>query len=305
MAFPFSNVIVIGSTGNVGPSIIDNLFLNAEYFKQITAVTSSNVDDPKFANIKSRGVKVVQVDLDDKQSLVNAFKGYDVIISVIGVPGFLKQILFIDAAVEAGVKHFVPSEFGADIFDPTVLNVGVLDPKRKVEEHLFAYAKQGNITYTIFNTGVFFDWALKTGFIDFDLKTQEVVLYNEGKHPFVSTNVEEIGKFVVAALKRPDLSINKQLRLGTLFVSQQEILQSLEKATGKKWTIKGHSTTEEAKKRASEFLAKGDIRGFVQNSILSHIYSGEHQYPLDDNKLFPDVKLLTLDQSVELVVKSL
>lgn len=53
-------------------------------------------------------VKVVKVDLDNHQELVNALKGNEaVILSGKGEPERV-----IDAAIEAGVKRIIPSEFG-------------------------------------------------------------------------------------------------------------------------------------------------------------------------------------------------
>eukprot|EP01112_Ceratiomyxa_fruticulosa_P001009 TRINITY_DN1096_c0_g2_i1.p1 TRINITY_DN1096_c0_g2~~TRINITY_DN1096_c0_g2_i1.p1 ORF type:complete len:184 (+),score=43.60 TRINITY_DN1096_c0_g2_i1:474-1025(+) len=181
------------------------------------------------------------------------------------------------------------------------LEVVALGEKRRIQQHLENYAQQGKITYTIFITGIFFDWGIKTGFLDFNLKTQEVALYDEGKNKFAGTNLDTIGQFVAASLKHPELSANKRLKIANFLVTQLEVLHSLEKATGKKWTVKERTTFAELKKQIP-LLEKGEGH---RKSILSVIYGGAVDYPLDDNKLFPEVNPLTLDQSVELLVKDL
>ena len=51
--------------------------------------------------------------------------GIDAIISVVGSLALATQIGYIDAAVEAGVKRFIPSEFGCDTQAPYLFH-----PKR-------------------------------------------------------------------------------------------------------------------------------------------------------------------------------
>lgn len=60
------------------------------------------------------GSKSVVVDLKDKAALEAAFKEntIDVVISTVGQPGLPDQPTIADAAKAAGVKLFVPSEFG-------------------------------------------------------------------------------------------------------------------------------------------------------------------------------------------------
>jgi NmrA-like family len=89
--------------------------------------------------------------------------GIDAIISVVGSLALATQIGYIDAAVEAGVKRFIPSEFGCDTQAPYLFH-----PKRVAnnsqEEMIFAqkrgvaaYLKElsdlNKITYTLISTG--------------------------------------------------------------------------------------------------------------------------------------------------------
>jgi hypothetical protein len=59
-------------------------------------------------------VKVVKVDFSNKQELVNAFRGNDAIVITIGDMANIEKNskAIIDAAIEAGVKRVIPSEFG-------------------------------------------------------------------------------------------------------------------------------------------------------------------------------------------------
>lgn len=58
----------------------------------------------------------MKVDYSDKNSLVQALQGVDVVLSFIVAhldPGGIAQKSLIDAAVDAGVKRFAPSEWAS------------------------------------------------------------------------------------------------------------------------------------------------------------------------------------------------
>ena len=58
-------------------------------------------------------VKVIKNEFSES-ALVSAFRGQDAVVSNVGAAAFLDQKKMIDAAIEAGVKRFIPSEFSVD-----------------------------------------------------------------------------------------------------------------------------------------------------------------------------------------------
>jgi uncharacterized protein YbjT (DUF2867 family) len=58
------------------------------------------------------GVKVVKGDYN-LEFFTEALKGQDVILSTVAAAGLLDQKVVIDAAITAGVKRIIPSEFGS------------------------------------------------------------------------------------------------------------------------------------------------------------------------------------------------
>jgi putative NADH-flavin reductase len=58
-------------------------------------------------------IAVVKTDFD-LASLTRAFQGKDAVISMIPIVSLGEQAVVIEAAIAAGVKRFVPSEFGSD-----------------------------------------------------------------------------------------------------------------------------------------------------------------------------------------------
>jgi hypothetical protein len=69
----------------------------------------------------------------------------------------------IDAAIAAGVKRFIPSEFGANNLDPRARKlVPIYDIKGAMREYLSAKtaASNGSFTWTSFSCGSWLDWSV-------------------------------------------------------------------------------------------------------------------------------------------------
>lgn len=104
MAATKSKILFIGGTGYIGKFIVQ---ASAKAGHETFAlVRESTLSDPAKANIienfKSQGVKIVHGDLYDHQSLVNAIKQVDVVISTVGHGQLPDQDKIIAAIKEAG-----------------------------------------------------------------------------------------------------------------------------------------------------------------------------------------------------------
>lgn len=102
--------------------------------------------------------------MNSSSALVDAFKGEDAVICTLNVEVLAFQAKYIEAAVEAGVKRFIPSEWGshhiktpatemAQVFAGKAALVNFLDKKSKE-----ASASGKEFHWTGVNNGVFFDW---------------------------------------------------------------------------------------------------------------------------------------------------
>ena len=94
---------------------------------------------------------MIQVDYSNKESVKEALTGVDVVISTVPHASLDVQPGIAEAAKEAGVKLFVPSEFGV----PTEgVTEGRFAAKAKIHEQLKAIG----IPYALFYTGPFADF---------------------------------------------------------------------------------------------------------------------------------------------------
>lgn len=96
---------------------------------------------------KASGAKIAVVDYASAESLKNAVTGADVVISTVTAAALQVQHLLAEQAKAAGVKLFVPSEFG----DPTDIEnaEGIFLLKQSVHHK----CKELALPYALFFTG--------------------------------------------------------------------------------------------------------------------------------------------------------
>lgn len=92
------------------------------------------------------------------ESLEAVFKGQDAVVSVVGATAFPEQKKFVDAAIRAGVKRFIPSEFSASSQNAAVLQLlPLFGQKKELVEYL--KSKEGDgLTWTGIASSCLFDW---------------------------------------------------------------------------------------------------------------------------------------------------
>lgn len=95
-------------------------------------------------------VKVIEVDYSSDESIKHALTGVEVVISTIAGAAIDVQGKIGVAAKEAGVKLFVPSEFGGKTEGKTT---GMHGAKASIQEQLKALG----MPYAVFYTGAFAD----------------------------------------------------------------------------------------------------------------------------------------------------
>lgn len=258
------NVAILGASGNLGPSIVNAFLKNGSFNITAIARTESKATFPS-------GVKVIKTDLTTEESLKKAFEGQDAVISSAGAGQLSDQKLYIDAALAAGVKRFVPSEFGSDLSDPKVVElIPLFQGKVDVTKYLES-KESSSFSWTAVSNGPFFDWGLKVGFLGFDLNNKTAKIWDDGNTTWSTTNLALIGEALVKAFLPEHV---EETRNQTIFISshtatQNKILAALEKATGEKFkveTVDGKKLLEESSARVkSGNFQVPDIYAIIQS----------------------------------------
>jgi hypothetical protein len=211
------------------------------------------------------GVEVRKVDYGSQESIVSALRGQDALIITLSgtAPVVDLQKKLIDAAVEAGVRWVLPNDWGFDTTNPALIkdifisNFGV-----QVRE----YAKQkSNISFTSVITGFWYEWSLAIGpAYGVDIEDRSATLFDDGNAKITTSTWPQVGRAVASLLAlpitseqsgRPCLNDYKDqpVFIGSFFVSQRDMLESLYRVTETKesdWKI----TTQPARDRYYEGL---------------------------------------------------
>jgi hypothetical protein len=244
----------VQASGNLGPTVL-NTFLDESSFN--TTVLSREGSSSTFPS----GVKVIRTNQDSPDALKNAFKGQDVVISLVGGSVLGDQNKYIDAAIAAGVKRFVPSDFGSDTTDSRNRElVPISDAKFVTAKYL--KSKESEISWTAMITGPFFDWCTKIGFNGFNVADKTATIFDSGKACFSTTNLHTIAVALIKVLEKPEESKNQHVYISGFDTTQNELLALAEKITGTKWTVNQVSTKEHLEAGRAK-VEKGDYIGIL------------------------------------------
>jgi len=232
------NVIVIGPSGSVGPYIVEALLAHHFSVSVLTRASSGK----SFAS----NIRVHYTDYSTS-SLLKAFEGQDAVVSTIATLHTDQQTSMIDAAIAAGVKHFIPSEFGIDTSSNTIYQViPVAVGKHDTVDYLRSKESIG-VSWTAICVGAFFDWVFQyPGLMGWDLPGRKATIYDDGNFEYEATNVKQIGRAVAAALSPEHFeeTRNKYIYVNSFTTTQNNVLAELEKATGSTFEITYQKTED-------------------------------------------------------------
>ncbi|KAL9620215.1 MAG: hypothetical protein Q9160_005224 [Pyrenula sp. 1 TL-2023] len=265
-------VTLVGAGGAVGPAILKAL-IEASFTVQVLARAGSKTTLPS-------GAKLTEVDFESVPALTAALKGQDALVSTLGAFAFGVQPRIIEAAISAGVKRIIPSEFGSETSNPKTSALPVYRDKVAAQEVLKKAAADGKTSYSIVFNGPLLDWGLMVGFL---INTRELsaTLYDGGDRPFSATTTASVGKAIVGILKHTSETANRAVYVQDAVVTQNQLI-ALAKKSGKtgEWTTEVADTAE-LEGAAFEELGKEQPNpmvwafNFIKRAVWGQGYGGE------------------------------
>jgi hypothetical protein len=239
------------------------------------------------------GIKSVQVDYNDQETLVAALRGQDFLIITLAItapPDTHSKL--VKAAAAAGVPYVMPNCYGADIRNPILAS----EPLGAIVMAQIAEIESLGLSYVTLACGVWYEWSLALGdaFFGFDIKNRKAVFLDDGKTALNVSTWEMCGRAVTALLSLPESGAspaledwkNEPVYVRSFRVTQRDMLDSLHRVLGttdEDWAI----SYEPAEKRAQEGLeefAKGIITGRAKNMYSRHFMrarAGELEFSKD------------------------
>ena len=218
-------ILVTGATGQQGGAVARKLLERGHTVKGLTR----NPESEKAKAIKKLGMEPVAGDFNNKASLIEAMRGCDIVFSMAtpfeqGVEVETKNaITTMDAAVEAGVKHYVYSSVaGAD------QNTGVphFDSKFKAEQYL----NNLNIPYTIV-APVYFMENLKSPWTLPGLKEGAFAQALPKDRKLQMISLQTIAEFVTHVIENTDKFIGKRFEIASDDISGEDVTRILTSTT--------------------------------------------------------------------------
>ncbi|KAH8657986.1 hypothetical protein BX600DRAFT_468487 [Xylariales sp. PMI_506] len=246
------NVAIAAASGELGSVVFKKLVDSGKFNVRVLKRIGSSSTFPA-------GTDVVEVDYSSVPSLTAALQGQDAVVSALTSSEVGAQNPLIDAAVAAGVRRFLPSEFGSDLDDAKTRQLPVFVGKVKTQEYLQAKAKEHpEFTYTFVYNFAFLDWGLRHNFL-LNLAESSPALFDGGDVPFNATTLASVGDAVVGILTHLEETKNRAVRVRDIETTQNKLLAlARQAAADKTWnpvTVKIDDLTAEADKK----LAAGDF----------------------------------------------
>lgn len=232
------------------------------------------------------GAQLAEVDYESLESLTQAFKGHDVVVSTLGPELLAVQHRLIDAAIAAGVPRFVPSEFGSDTANERARALPLYAPKVQTDDYLKSKAQEGALTYTTIRCGPFLDWCIMVGFF-LNPRDCTIELADGGDRPFSTTTLDSTGKALANALKQPALSENRAFYVQDALLTQNQLLTlGRQLKQDKEWTVT-HVDTAKLEQEARDSFSKGDygfpaVIKFLRRAVFAEGFGGA--FPKTDNE---------------------
>lgn len=294
-----AKTLVVGATGHLGQELVKACKAQGdEVHALVRAATREDVQ--KMKPLDAAGATIHEGELDDVGALVRACKAVDNVISAVGSMQIGIQAPLVKAVKEAGVKRFIPSDFG---LDPKVAGPGsclAFDWKAGVHESI----KQAGIPYTFVHTGGFFSyWVVALGDLTKlgagPLPPAEVIVYGDGNVKGSFSSVADIAAITARAVNDAALR-NREIRIASNPTTQNELIELWRRKSGKAVKTLTLSADGLEKIIASSTAPEQGMMLVVAQLHRSLWIRGDSTKPaavaLDAQQVYPDVAFETIEQ---------
>ena len=180
------------------------------------------------------------------------------------------------AAADAGVRRFIPADFGscdsARGSKALELLPELYGVKAEMREYLQGlYDGESGMGWTSVVCGHFFDYGLGSGLLGFDVRGRKVRLFDGGRGSWSASTLGLVAESVVGVLKAEEEGTrNRLLYVQSVRTSQVEVLQVLEEMTGERWGREVVDSREyiEEQRRIYDGKEEGDKAKARENIVM-------------------------------------
>ncbi|MCC5943194.1 MAG: NmrA family NAD(P)-binding protein [Balneolaceae bacterium] len=223
-------VVLVGATGNLGGKITDALLKKGA---KVTAIVRMETDEEKVIGLREKSVEVHRVDMTNRSEIAKYCKGAGCVVSALaGLEETVidAQKIVADAAIEANVKRFIPSDYSIDFTNLVEGQNRNLDWRR--DFHSYLEGKPIEVT-TIFN-GPFME-LLTTDMPLILFKQRRILCWGNPDQIMEFTTTLNIAEFTAEAAL--DRETPRYLRIAGDRLSCNDFVELLTKITGQRFKL--------------------------------------------------------------------
>ena len=253
-AMDIKSVALIGATSRVGPAVIAALEECKLFNLTIIQRESSKPPPPTSA-----AIVVLPNDLPD-DVLIDALREHDALVSTMPGSAVEPHIKLANACVQAGVKRFIPADYGSvDSSDGVVAElVPLYKQKTQVREYLTQLSREHPaFSWTSLVCGHFFDYGLQTELLGFDVRKGTAQIFDDGERKWSASTLAQIGRAVAGVLRKVEETRNKMLYMQSFRVSQNDVMEALLEVGGRQFEV-SFARSEDYIREQKKAMDEGD-----------------------------------------------
>ena len=223
-------IVVVGATGNLGGKIVTALLAKGA---EVRAIVRLETDTEKINILEQKGVKVFQIDTNKTSEISKHCIGADCVVSALA--GLRETVIdaqkiVLDAAVEANVKRFIPSDYSTDFTNLIVGQNRNLDWRREFHQYL----DKANIKATTIFNGAFMN-LLTTDMPLILFKKQRILCWGNPNQMMEFTVTDNVAEFTAEVALDDDTP--RYLRIAGDRLSCNDFVKLLKELTGKNYKL--------------------------------------------------------------------
>ncbi|KAF7176530.1 hypothetical protein CNMCM7691_002848 [Aspergillus felis] len=293
----YNNIILVGCGGSLGGALLKSLLSEPTF--NVTVVTRES--SKARGSIPSTASVITIADSYPYEDLVKAFQGQDAVVNTINSFSVAEQHKFIDAAIAAGVKRFVPSEYGVDNNNPAAQELSSVFKEKGMVQQYLRNKESSGLTWTAIACGTWIGWCMRNNFLGLNHASRSITFTDDGEGYFSTTTLDNTALALNRVLLNPSTTANQIVFTSDFATTQRELVQTIERLTGEKWERKSISTEETipALKKAWENGEVAAGYGLINIGFTKGTYSG-HFEPI---KHIRNKELGLPEKNIEQVVK--
>jgi uncharacterized protein YbjT (DUF2867 family) len=300
MANTTTTILVAGATGMLGAKIA-NALLDKQVKVRVLSRTQHHSPNSaqNLAQLQSRGAEIVEGDLSNFESLVQATRGVTAIVSALqgGYEVIVEgQSSLLRAAEQNGVERFVPSDYSMNYFKLEEGENANSDIRRQFANLL----KASSVAHTFVLNGAFTEVELSPWGGLIDQKAQTFSYWGDGNTPFDITTTDDTARYTAEVVLDPALA-NTTFEVAGDVLTMKQFLDTYNTVSGQLLTERCLGSVEELKDWIEQKKRAGaSLYEYLGQQYHYALVSGKGKLDNLQNDRYPHLKPTSLKQFLQL-----